>query len=156
MIAWLKRQWQEHEKLKLARELFASIETNDRGEFERLLSDFRDLDEFQESACSLLSFCSSEVSDPFFLESLLKAGLDPNRSNQDGIFPLHIAVENGRVEEVRILLENGADPDVGDPNGVTPLHISYSYDGLAEISDLLLSHGADPNKRDKLGKRYLM
>ncbi|WP_411824809.1 ankyrin repeat domain-containing protein [Leptospira sp. 'Mane'] len=72
------------------------------------------------------------------------------------MFPLHIAVESGKKESVLILLQHGANPDVADPNQVTPLHIANSYDGLGEISDLLLKYGANPDRRDNLGKRYLM
>ncbi|BDA78016.1 hypothetical protein LPTSP3_g09460 [Leptospira kobayashii] len=138
------------------RNLIKSMLDGDRRRFDVLLDVLKSDTGFGHSAPLLLGLAAVETEDPYFLETLLSSGLDPNRPNEQGIFPLHTAVENGKKESVLILLIRGANPDVCDPDQVTPLHIANSYDGLGEISDLLLEYGANPNRRDRLGKRYLM
>ncbi|MFB5651737.1 ankyrin repeat domain-containing protein [Leptospira wolffii] len=138
------------------REFVLAISDGNLEDFRNLLIGLRKEEDFLDASSMLLGVSCSDTSDFYYLEELLSCGLDPNRSNSFGIYPLHIAVENGKLDAVKLLLSYGADPNVRDSNGVTPLHISYSYDGLAEISDLLIRNGANPNLRDNIGKRYLM
>ncbi|TGK03260.1 ankyrin repeat domain-containing protein [Leptospira selangorensis] len=156
MLDWIKNWIKDRKTIQRGRELFSKIQDGDKQGFRKILDLIPNKGELKECTKGLLGFCASEIQDPFYLETLLNAGLDPNLPDRNGIFPIHKAVENGKIKPVQILLEHGADPNVADPKGVTPLHISYSYDGLAEISELLISSGADTEKRDNLGKRYLM
>jgi hypothetical protein len=55
------------------------------------------------------------------------------------------AVEQGVVHVARDLLEDGADPN--RVRGLTPLHLAVG-DGSLEMTELLLSHGADPDATD--------
>jgi ankyrin repeat protein len=48
----------------------------------------------------------------------------------------------------------GSELDVTDSNGSTPLFYAVTL-GHAECTNLLLSYGADPNKQDKKGRRYV-
>jgi ankyrin repeat protein len=43
---------------------------------------------------------------------LLEAGADPNKSDEDNNFPLHLAVLNNNFEMVKLLLREGAKPDI--------------------------------------------
>ncbi|KAK1641544.1 hypothetical protein QYE76_059349 [Lolium multiflorum] len=67
-----------------------------------------------------LCFAASR-SDEFVLHQLLKRGLDPNETDNNGRTALHIAASNGSEQCVRLLLENGADPNPRDPEGRVPL-----------------------------------
>ncbi|TGL64323.1 ankyrin repeat domain-containing protein [Leptospira sarikeiensis] len=156
MLDWIKNWVSNRTTIHQGKELFASIEKGDRQGFRKILDHIKAKTGLKECTKGMLGFCASEIQDPFYLETLLNMGVDPNIPDAAGIFPLHKAVENGKFEPVQILLEHGADPNVADPKGVTPLHISYSYDGLGDISDLLLAKGANPDQRDNIGKRYLM
>ncbi|TGK55490.1 ankyrin repeat domain-containing protein [Leptospira kanakyensis] len=138
------------------RTLCSSISREDKETFDLLLSD-KDLKEVLVSESPLLlGIAVAEVSDIYYLKKLLALGLDPNRSDNMGLYPIHKATETGNVEAVEVLLNSAADPNAADPSGVTALHIANSFDGLSEISDLLIRMGANIYQRDKLGKRYLM
>ena len=45
----------------------------------------------------------------------------------------------------------GAEIDLADNNGSTPLFYAVTL-GHAECTNLLLSYGADPNRKDKKGR----
>ncbi len=48
----------------------------------------------------------------------------------------------------------GADIDVADNNGSSPLFYAVTL-GHVDCTNLLLSYGADPNKQDKKGRRFV-
>ncbi|EMY71082.1 ankyrin repeat protein [Leptospira vanthielii serovar Holland str. Waz Holland = ATCC 700522] len=134
----------------------SAITREDKESFDLLLSD-PDLKEILVSESPLLlGLAVTEVSDIYYLKKLLSLGLDPNQPDNMGLYPIHKATETGNGEAVEVLLNSAADPNVSDPSGVTALHIANSFDGLGEISDLLIRMGANIYQRDKLGKRYLM
>ena len=54
-------------------------------------------------------------------ELLLKAGANPNLTNELGIGPLSLAIANGSRRWSAAVAENGADPNVARENGETPL-----------------------------------
>lgn len=108
-------------------------------------------------------------SSPHLVQLLLKYGTDANVATEDGITPLMQAASRGDRELVEILLVAGADPDA--QLTVAPLEkrqcssfIARSYwtfrqcdspltamavaagRGHYEVVELLLQHGADPNK----------
>lgn len=70
----------------------------------------------------------------------------------NGLFPIHIASENGNEDAVRFLLENGANPSMLSNLGDHPLDIA-AHNGHDKIVKLLLGHGAETNlKRVSDGK----
>ncbi|WP_066017268.1 ankyrin repeat domain-containing protein [Endozoicomonas atrinae] len=76
------------------------------------------------------------------IKKLLADGTDVNASGSSGSTPLLNAVNEGRVEVVRLLLkEYGARPEI-------PTLSFAASRGHTEIVDLLLEHGADVNAFD--------
>lgn len=81
-------------------------------------------------------------------ESILQRPDALNNADGLGNAPLHLAVMLRDLRAVKGLLDCGADVD--EPNNQTyetPLHISCGLQ-LYEISEMLLSRGADANRRD--------
>ncbi len=64
-----------------------------------------------------------------------------------GVPPLHLAVLNRDVAQVRDLLEKGADVNQRTQYGIVPLHVAARA-GLTEIAALLLDKGANVNATD--------
>ena len=81
------------------------------------------------------------------IHSLLRIGTDPTQLDDLSETPLHKAVREGHTDTVRALMESG-DVNAESNIGMTPLHWAC-VTGNREIVELLLSHGADPNKRDE-------
>ncbi|MBK9009204.1 MAG: ankyrin repeat domain-containing protein [Anaerolineae bacterium] len=77
-----------------------------------------------------------------------------------GKTPLHLAVENGLVEMVKLLISAGAKVEAVDGNGTTALHLAIEQSltnhaieriVFTEIANFLLEAGADVNAYDKNG-----
>ena len=77
---------------------------------------------------------------------LLSKGADVNIRAIYGCSPLHTAVSSGNIELARLLLEHGANADF-KCNGRTALIASVFNDDV-EMTDMLLSFGADVNAKD--------
>lgn len=85
--------------------------------------------------------------DDILLHQLLKRGLDPNESDNNGHTALHIAASKGNEQCARLLLDYGADPNASDSEGKVPL-----WEALCEKHDsvvqLLVEGGADLSSGD--------
>ncbi|KAK9050526.1 hypothetical protein SSX86_030504, partial [Deinandra increscens subsp. villosa] len=69
-----------------------------------------------------LSLCfAARRGDDLLLQKLLKKGLDPNESDNNGRTALHIAASKGSENCVLLLLDYGADPNCTDSEGNVPL-----------------------------------
>ncbi|MFO1503116.1 MAG: ankyrin repeat domain-containing protein [Steroidobacteraceae bacterium] len=73
----------------------------------------------------------------------------------DGTTPLHWAVYNSDVEQVRRLLKSGADVNARNDYGSTPL-TEAAETGNVDIIGLLLKAGADPESSNDDGQTALM
>lgn len=69
--------------------------------------------------------------------------------------PLHLAVKNGNLDEVRERIAAGADTSQRDATGLTALHLAISL-GRREIAIELIRRGADVNARTRDGSTPLM
>ena len=85
--------------------------------------------------------------DAEILRVLLEVGPDVG---VEGATLLHLVVDNGRVEVVRVLIEHGADINVGTNRGSTPSHVAAR--GSVEIVRVLLKHGATVDAEDNEGQ----
>ncbi|KAK7098015.1 poly [ADP-ribose] polymerase tankyrase-2-like [Littorina saxatilis] len=88
---------------------------------------------------------------------LLTAGHDINRmSEEERLSPLSLACMQGRLDAAKLLLEHGADVSLPGPEGQTALHLLCGAEercsDMAELGDLLISHGASIDAADNMGK----
>ena len=79
---------------------------------------------------------------------LLARGADPSlvARNPMKVQPLHSAVAGHHVGSIRALLDAGAPVNDPQEGGWTPLHAA-AHLGDAELIQLMLQHGADPQAR---------
>ncbi|KAG8077394.1 hypothetical protein GUJ93_ZPchr0007g5451 [Zizania palustris] len=85
--------------------------------------------------------------DEFLLHQLLKRGLDPNESDNNGHTALHLAASKGNEQCVRHLLDYGADPNARDSGGKVPLWEALC-ENHAAVVQLLVNSGADLSSGD--------
>ncbi|TDQ01185.1 ankyrin repeat domain-containing protein [Labedaea rhizosphaerae] len=91
---------------------------------------------------------------PAVVHTLLARGADPAATDDAGAGALH---EVATAEGAALLLEHlGADAvDRPDVSGYTPLCAAVQR-GLADVVDVLLAHGADPDQRLQFGGEPLL
>jgi len=65
------------------------------------------------------------------------------RDDEPAVCALHLAVEGGFLEIVKLLLKNKARTDILDGEGYTPLHIACNI-GHIDILKVLLEYDANP------------
>ena len=80
---------------------------------------------------------SSEV-----VQTLLRAGANPNAVNEMGDYVLHYATAGGNPDVVKTLLDAGADPNSCDGAGETPSFYAFTH-GYKTCLLALLEAGAD-------------
>lgn len=84
---------------------------------------------------------------------LLAAGADPNARDDEGISPLRFCAQEGLLEMARLLLRCGAIKtlhEAGGAAGMNALGLAATW-LHADMVQLLLAHGADPNVEDNDG-----
>ncbi|PXF42086.1 Ankyrin-3 [Gracilariopsis chorda] len=75
-----------------------------------------------------------------------EAGAQVNPCNDVlGMYPIHIACENGAAEALKFLLVHGVDANCRDDNGFVPLHYAATSEQSSECIDILLEARADVN-----------
>ena len=84
------------------------------------------------------------------VDSLLKAGVDPNGANDYGATALYAGAANTDPAVVAKLLAAGADPNTRLAAGETPTMEAALRGNLATVKALLAA-GADPNVQEKSG-----
>lgn len=95
-----------------------------------------------------LNLCFATLrGDDLLLHQLLKRGLDPNESDNNGRTALHIAASKGNENCVLLLLDYGADPNCKDSDGNVPLWEAM-VGGHEQVVKLLIENGADINVGD--------
>jgi ankyrin repeat protein len=72
------------------------------------------------------------------------------KHSKTGCTVLHIAVQSGNHELVRLLLKNGADISARDKQGSTPLHYA-AHKNDRELVRILLQHGAKVDVKNNSG-----
>jgi ankyrin repeat protein len=68
------------------------------------------------------------------LDLLIAASADPNRTDNRGVSPLHIAARTRCSAAVRTLLKHGADPGLPNQSGSTPLKLALLNSGRGGTS----------------------
>jgi ankyrin repeat protein len=89
-------------------------------------------------------------------ELLINYKADINAVDSHGNTPLLLALNRAKPEKdiVELLVNQGADVNIGNADGTTPL-MSATWWGELEIMRLLITHGSDVNRQDKLGRSVL-
>ncbi len=85
-------------------------------------------------------------------ETLSKMVLDQDREEQTA---LHLAVENGHYEIVRLLIEKGTNVNCVKVNLVAPLHLATT-NGHLDIVQLLLNYDANIEAKTAMQRTPLM
>lgn len=88
---------------------------------------------------------------PAMISVLLQNGADPNKKQDDGYSPVHMATSNGDVEALRLVLGAGGDANAQAINGATPLDFAVQKHHI-DVARVLLEGGADPNLKDGKGQ----
>lgn len=115
----------------------------------------------------MLAVCSAHNPSPetqtAVIQFLIESGVSVNETDKNGVSPLHRAVRFRSLVAVDLLLAAGADVHATDRKSrSTPLHRAVTNSGApatagrtdvaVAIAKSLLSHGADPNAKNKSGK----
>ena len=106
----------------------------------------------------------SPVAQAATIDCLIRAGANPNATDNNGVSPLHRAVRTRCAAAVEALLAGGAEPRGRNNSGSTPLHLAVQNTGRGgrgtaqaieqqrQIILLLLRSGATPEDQDGRGK----
>ena len=86
------------------------------------------------------------------LDSLIKLGFDPNKSDDLGQTCLFYAARQGQLLLIPKLKTAGANFNHPDINGQTPIFYAAGFSDKVDILPSLVKHGADPHHVDLLAK----
>ncbi|XP_060070752.1 poly [ADP-ribose] polymerase tankyrase-2-like [Ylistrum balloti] len=99
-----------------------------------------------------LLFYAARYDQPEVAIQLLEAGCDPNVGDDDGITPLHEAVDAGSYDVLKLLIKQGCcDVNRVDNAGESPLMYATMKDDI-EMTKLLIKSGARINDVDNMGR----
>ncbi len=90
---------------------------------------------------------------PHVIESLLKAGANPNAKDNIGHPALHVAVMRGNTQKIQLLLKYGADIESRNTLGHTALTtalLAPTAGNKTKVIEMLLKSGANPNEQSPL------
>ncbi|MGD9612389.1 MAG: ankyrin repeat domain-containing protein [Kiritimatiellia bacterium] len=114
-----------------------------------------DLDATSNEGWNLLHLAAVE-DDPDVVRWCIRRNLPLDALKKGDCSALYLAVANGQTNAVQALLEAGADANLATTNGLwTPL-MKAARDGNVGLARLLLSAGADPEKRRHDGTTALL
>ena len=83
---------------------------------------------------------------------LVDNGAKINVYDNDGLAPIHRAVQSGKLEIVEYLIDHGAFINCKEKNtGSTELHLAVAM-GYNDIADLLIEKGSNPRLQDDNSK----
>ncbi|HEY0962159.1 MAG TPA: ankyrin repeat domain-containing protein [Pseudomonadales bacterium] len=88
---------------------------------------------------------AAQQADLATIRQLLQQGVNVNEPQIDGTTALHWAVQANDTQMTRVLIEAGADVSARNRVGAPPL-LPAAINGNAELLELLLGAGADPNQ----------
>jgi ankyrin repeat protein len=94
------------------------------------------------------------LKDKVLVKRLLERNADPNTFDEDGVPPLHHAMQAGTKEVAEILITAGTNLNIPDAFGATFLNVMVGR-GNVEMTRLLLDQGASPNIPDANGNMPL-
>jgi ankyrin repeat protein len=127
--------------------LIEAVQNDDQATVTALLTKSVDVNAREDDGATALAWaavrCNLEIAG-----LLLKAGANPNLTNEQGIGPLYLAITNGSTAMVQLLLRKGADPNIAREDGETPLMTAARL-GQIDVMKMLLDRGADVNAREK-------
>lgn len=91
---------------------------------------------------------------------LIAQGADINFKYSSGWTPLHVNVQYGFKDRVKLLLKLGASVNIKDDHGKTPLYLTANHVSMDEANDLenlklLINHAAEVNSPDSDGRTPL-
>ena len=89
------------------------------------------------------------------VHQLLLAEALPNKGDENGHTPLHIATQQGTIQIMLRLIMAGASVNARNESGFTPLYFAAFANRTVARLDILLSAGANVNIRDKDGVSLL-
>lgn len=103
---------------------------------------------------------ATAMGSPLLVPQLLELGADPhyiNQSDNYNIPPIGLVAANDAYKAefypaAVALLKYGADPNAPARYGITPIMAAAKYDGSAEMIQLLVDNGANPNCKDIRGE----
>jgi len=137
--------------------LWDAISRNDMGKAKILITIGADVNQKNSIGNPILHHAVSS-GNPELVEVLISKGADVNAKGQFDRVALHYANKKGMA---KILLAHGATVDAPTNYGETPLH--WAAEGvngldkqvdLIEFVDVLISHGADVNRKTGEGRSY--
>ena len=84
---------------------------------------------------------------PDDIKKQLAKGADIRARTEDGLSPLHVAVDNENPAVIKALVEAGADVNARNKDGWTPLHVAVAISKNPAMIKTLLDAGADVHAR---------
>jgi len=89
------------------------------------------------------------------VKHLVQNGADVNQANADGVTPLMVSSQNGRLQVVKYLLKNGAIVNQIRSDGATALMFASSQGNLLVVQHLIENGNANVNQADNDGTSAL-